>query len=473
MSTTATSNKKTASPSTTIRCLGTKLIDITLKDDGDSSAENRKRASIMIELVDSNVIVYLCDGSQSYQTEDNIPTSTLLSTYNKNNNQNIHDIVKHLFGLGDQQYGKKYENSLHASFENNTKDQSIILTVREVKKESGLAYVRHQTKLIPSSSSEGIFEYCQSKIGDTLNETLREIKQLKSELQVWKFAVDKMGKTEQTSKDKLLSNFLTLRNALVKKHQKEIEELKVLHEEEKKQWNITNKTTSTTKRPRKRPVEDNNAPDDYNTMMDDVEDNDNPLGKKNAKDVFSKDMIDRLAEGKPLNESQKRRKRILDPSTSTDFDQLMKERNKFKDINKNNKETTKQQAKNCSHSDDETEDDNGDNGSKKKESFNNTKSTKKRYPSSDEYTDEEKVGVHDRAGRTSSKEKKDDGNDDDSSTDSEFKLIPKKKKEDHTASSKRVKAELSISSDKNTDSAKKPTAKDGNESDSSDDWKLR
>ena len=127
--------------------------------------------------------------------------------YETNNNNNKNDDEKDLFLL------------VHESLSNGMKRRIL----------------RHKLERQSTGRSNSGLWYALA-MGDALNRSLQETQQANSGRDHWKATAQHLDKLQQQTKDTLLENFTKLRNQMVRKHQREIDELQTAHRAEKEVW---------------------------------------------------------------------------------------------------------------------------------------------------------------------------------------------------------------------------------------------
>jgi hypothetical protein len=228
-------------------------------------------------------------------------------------------------------------SDVNVSYEHvhNSNESSVTLMIRQMVASTSMMKIVHQASMEVLENEDATMQHCRA-MAAILNESLRQQQLLQGKVSVWKRSLEEHSRAEEVSKATLVRNFTVLRNALVKKHQEEVDDLKAVHAMEKKQWQ-----SGATKR--KRPEFDVEAADDVDNDMD------------RRKALFDDDLVNRLAD----KGQDERRERTLNPNEAVNFVQVqadLQARKKSKQKNMNGGDadegdSTESGGKNFMHTD--------------------------------------------------------------------------------------------------------------------------
>jgi hypothetical protein len=353
-------------------CLGARVVTVT----GEQLSSNNDRATILMEFKDDDDAVLdirLSTGAKTYCCSVSFPDISDVFGGNKesgdNTNTNTNTTATRMIEFGrhflredptttsDNEGNNQDEKSSSAtkfddiviSFEyndttaggvddeentNTTKDINLI--IRE-KLQHGMMKIILRSKM---KKVEGKLSYC-IPIGETLNKSIDEVTKLKSQVSMWKKTAEDLDRTQQDNKDTLLANFTKLRNFLNEKYQKELEELKLLHEEEKK---ICKKESSfiVTATKKVRPKRKDDHVQDYEELFE------------------GENQIDCLAEGRKITKTKHRKAIIKEPIDMVGIQREEQEYNNKKSSSKSNKRRKPKKVQQPLSSTDDDDDDDDD-----------------------------------------------------------------------------------------------------------------
>jgi hypothetical protein len=236
----------------------------------------------------------------------------------------------------------EYDNDNHTNGgidedeENTNTTKDINLIIRE-KLQHGMMKIILRSKM---KKVVGELSYCIA-IGETLNKAIDEVRKLKSQVSMWKKTAEDLDRTQQDNKDTLLANFTKLRNFLNEKYQKELEELKLLHEEEKKTWKKESSSIATaTKKVRTKRKDD--PVQDYEELFE------------------GENQIDCLAEGRKTTRTKHRKAILKEPIDMVGIQREEQEYNNKKSRSKSNKRKKPKKVHQPLSSTDDDDDDDDD-----------------------------------------------------------------------------------------------------------------
>ena len=238
----------------------------------------------------------------------------------------------------------EYDNDNHTNGgidedeENTNTTKDINLIIRE-KLQHGMMKIILRSKM---KKVVGELSYCIA-IGETLNKAIDEVRKLKSQVSMWKKTAEDLDRTQQDNKDTLLANFTKLRNFLNEKYQKELEELKITHEEDKKTWKKESSSIVTTTK-KVRPKRKDDPVQDYEELFE------------------GENQIDCLAEGRKITKAKHRKAILKEPIDMVGIQREEQEYNNKKSSFKSSKrkKPKKKVQQPLYSTDDDDDDDDGD-----------------------------------------------------------------------------------------------------------------
>ena len=353
-------------------CLGARVVTVK----GGQLSSNNDAATILMEFKDDDddpvLDIRLSTGTKTYCCSVSFPDISDVFGGNKDGGDNTnttatrmiefgrHFLREHPTTTSDNEGNNQHEKSLSGtkfddiviSFEYNDTTAGGIDDEEDINTTKGINLIireklQHGMKKIILRSKmkevEGKLSYC-IPIGETLNKSIDEVTKLKSQVSMWKKTAEDLDRTQQDNKDTLLANFTKLRNFLNEKYQKELEELKQLHEEEKKTWKKESSSIITA--PKKvRPKRKDDPVQDYEELFE------------------GENQIDCLAEGRKTSKTKHRKALLKEPIDMVGIQREEQEYNNKKSSSKSKKRKKHKKVQQpLSSTDDDDDDDDDDNG---------------------------------------------------------------------------------------------------------------
>ena len=347
-------------------CLGARVVPVT----GGQLSSNNDAATILMEFKDDDddpvLDIRLSTGTKIYCCSVSFPDISDVFGGNKDSGDNTnttatrmiefgrHFLREHPTTTSDNEGNNQHEKSLSGtkfddiviSFEFNDTTAGGIDDEEDINTTKGINLIireklQHGMKKIILRSKmkevEGKLSYC-IPIGETLNKSIDEVTKLKSQVSMWKKTAEDLDRTQQDNKDTLLANFTKLRNFLNEKYQEELEELKQLHEEEKKTWKKESSSIITA--PKKvRPKRKDDPVQDYEELFE------------------GENQIDCLAEGRKTSKTKHREALLKEPIDMVGIQREEQEYNNKKSSSKSKKRKKHKKVQQPLSSTDDDDDD--------------------------------------------------------------------------------------------------------------------